>query len=292
MTRIATAVDAGLLARLLEWTRDIEDIEPHHAADGLYIGAKIRDELAAPDDEAVFLVGLVITFWFWFDDRSDRFLCGPDTWDALIALGLDPQHKTLDRSPEVDFFVRLTAALRARAGRPAELRWWLRCSANVFLAMYAEEKMSRAGEAATYAVALEVGADSTGLTSIVSAANLAYRMDRAARSEDWQLARVERYMCLSQRLQNDLYSAEKERREGHAGRVSNIVLLLEGLLSPAQARAFAEAQRVGYEQMFHRAIDALGPGDGFGRLIRDGMGNIRRWYEASPVRYAAEGGVR
>lgn len=290
--RIADAVDPTVLARILEWTRGFADIEDHHAADGLYIGAACRDDRRPRDPEAEFLVGLVITFWFWFDDRSDRFLCGADTWDRLIAMGEDPAFTTDDPAPEIDFFRRLSDTLRARAFGPGPHRWWLARSADVFRAMYAEEEMSRAGAAMSFAEALEIGADSTGLTSIVSAANIAHGMDRAARGDDMRLARVERHMCLSQRLLNDLYSAEKERREGHAGRVSNIVLLLERTMAPAEARAFAEALRRGQERLMLRAIDRLPAGDEFGALIRDGMGNIRRWYEALPRRYEAEGGPR
>jgi hypothetical protein len=157
--------------------------------------------------------------------------------------------------------------------------------------MDAEEKMSRAGVASSYAEALEFGGDSTALTSIISAANLAHHMDRPARASDQRLVCVERYMCLSQRLLNDLNSAEKERLEGHAGRVSNIVLLLETSMSPAQARAFAEAQRSGYERLMLQYIDMLGPSDGFGRLIHDGMRNTFRWYDAAPVRYETQGGA-
>lgn len=289
---IADAVDPTVLARLLAWTRGIEDIEDHHAADGLYIGAACRDDRRPRDPEAEFLVGLVITFWFWFDDRSDRFLCSAETWAELIAMGEDPAHCSADPAPEIDFFRRLSAALRAHARGPGGHRWWLARSADVFRAMYAEEQMSRAGEALSFVEALEIGADSTGLTSIISAANLAHGMDRAARGDDMRLARAERHMCLSQRLLNDLRSAEKERREGHAGRVSNIVLLLERTMPPAQARAFAEALRRGQERLMLQAIDRLPAGDGFGALIRDGMSNIRRWYEAMPLRYAAQGAPR
>ena len=184
MTRIAAAVDPTLLGRLLEWTQEFADIEAHHAADGLYIGAACRHDGLPEDPEAVFLFGLVITFWFWFDDRSDRFLCGPETWDALVALGDDPTYPvTIDR-PELRFFQRLGEALRRRAGDPAEHRWWMARSADVFRAMYAEEKMSRAGLGLSYAESLEIGADSTGLTSIISAADLAHGMNRAARGAD------------------------------------------------------------------------------------------------------------
>lgn len=290
--RIADAVDPTVLARLLAWTRGVADLEEHHAADGLYIGAACRADGRPRDPEAEFLVGLVITFWFWFDDRSDRFLCGPATWDDLIAMGEDPAFTSHDPAPEVAFFRRLSAELRARARAPGEHRWWLARSADVFRAMYAEERMSRAGEVASFAEALEIGADSTGLTSIVSSANLAHGMDRAARADDMRLARVERHMCLSQRLLNDLQSAEKERREGHAGRVSNVVLLLERSMAPAAARAFAESLRRGQERLMLQAIERLPAGDGFGALIRDGMSNIRRWYAAMPARYAAEGDPR
>lgn len=290
MTKIAAAVDPALLERMLAWTRGFADFEPHHAADGLFIGAACRHGALPPDPEAAFLVGLVNTFWFWFDDRADRFRCGPETWDALLAFTADPTRELAD-APELRFFQRMSAALQDRAQDPAEHRWWLACSADTLRATYAEWRMTRAGRVASYADALEIGGDSTNLTSVVSAANLAYGMNRPARAADQRLARAERYMCLSQRLLNDLFSVEKERREGHAGRVSNIVLLLETWMPPAEARAFVAAQQRAYEDMMLQSLELLGPDDEFGRLIGEFVRAIPGWYEAGPVRYELEGGA-
>ncbi|UQA56523.1 terpene synthase family protein [Polyangium aurulentum] len=293
MTRVAAAVDPVVLERILRWAKGIEDFEEHHAHDGVFLGSAFRHDGLPENADADFLVGLCVTFWFWFDDRSDRFRCDADTYDTLIALGSDPSHRTTKRAPEIAFFERLGDEVKQRCGSAAEHAWWLMGSAIVFRGMLAERVMSRAGAAPSYAEALEAGADSSTLPSILPAANVAHRMDRAARASDQRLARAERYMCLSQRLLNDLVSADKERREGHAGRVSNIALLLEGSMSRGAARAFVEAQLHGYERLMSHELDLLGPGDDFARLIRHSIRNIRRWYALGPARYGsgAEGGA-
>lgn len=287
---ISAAVDPALLERMLVWTGDLP-VATHHAADGLFIGSACRHDGLPRDPEADLLVGLGTMFWFWFDDRSDHFLVDPATWDVLLSA--DPTAVSVDSAgswaPELRFFLRLSEAVRRRALDDTEHRWWVDRSVDVFRSMHVEQRLSRAGGVPSYAESLEAGADSTALTSILAAANVAHAMPRAARGADQVLARVERYFCLSQRLLNDLNSAEKERREGPAGRVSNIVLLLEASMSPSRARAFAEAERRAYERLMLEAITSLGPDDEFGRLIHHCMHNIRRWYAAEPVRYETEG---
>ncbi len=292
MSKIVERVDPELLARLVDWASDFPDFAVHHAADGLYIAQECRAPGLPDDREAVFLVALVITFWFWFDDRSDKFLRDAETpvdWPALLALADDPSRVHAEvATHEERYFLRMSAALAARARRPAEHHFWVRYSVRVFQAMYNEELASRSNQAPSYAEALENGGDSTTLISIMSSAYLAYGLDRPARDGDLRVALMERYMLLSQRLLNDLYSAEKERREGSDGRPSNLILMLEKLLPREQARAFAQAQFAGYERLMWHNIALLGPDDWFGRITETTMHCIRRWYETGPLRYTEE----
>lgn len=292
MSKIVAKVDAQLLARITAWAAEFPDFAVHHAADGLYIAQECRAEGLPDDREAVFLVALVITYWFWFDDRSDKFLrdeATPIDWPRLLALADDPDDtQCRGDTPEERYFQRMSAALQARARRPEEHRFWVRYSVRVIRAMYNEEVVSRSGEVPAFVECLENGGDSTTLISIMSSAYLAHGLDRPARDGDIRLALVERYMLLSQRLLNDLYSAEKERRELAGGRPSNLVLMLEKLVSREQARDFCEAQRRGYERLMQHNIDLLGPDDWFGRMTRTTMECIRRWYETGPLRYSEE----
>lgn len=291
MSRIAARVDQELLARLMAWAAEFEDFAVHHAADGLYIAQECRPADLPEDREAVLLVAVVIAFWFWFDDRSDTFLReqqSPVDWEALFAFADDPLRGRGGDTPEERYFRRMSAALAARAGSPAEHRCWALHSVRVIRAMHAEELVSRRGHAPSFVECLENGGYSTTLMSITSSGYLAYGMDRPARDDDARLADVERHMLLSQRLLNDLYSAEKERKEGQAGRPSNLVLMMERLLPRASARAFVEEQRRGYEAMMDADIELLGPDDRFGRMISTTMQCIRRWYDIGPLRYTGE----
>ena len=290
MSRIAAAVDQVLLHRITAWAADIEDFAVHHAADGLYVAEACVDP-EVDGREEVFAIALVSAFWFWFDDRSDKFLRAertPVDWDTLIAYGEDAPPAVLGDTPEVRFFQRLCDLLRPLAGRPDEHLWFRVGSAKVFRAMYAEERMSRDAEARSLVECIETGAHSTTLPSILTAAYLVRRLDRPRRHGDPRIGNVERYLYLSQRLLNDLVSAEKERREGHAGRVSNAVLLLERELPPAQARAFVEAQRQGYERLLQHDLDRLGTRDPFAATLSRLVRCIQRWYATGPLRFETD----
>ena len=285
---ITARVDPELLARIVDWAAEFVDFEVHHAADGLYIAQECRFEGLPEDREAVFLIALVITFWFWFDDRSDKFLRERETpidWEALFAFAVDPLRGRGGDTPEERYFRRMSAALAARAGHPDEHRWWAAHSVRVLQAMHAEELVSRSGRVPSFAECLENGGDSTTLMSIMSSGYLAYGMNRPARHGDVRLANVERYMLLSQRLLNDLYSAEKERKETDLGRPSNLVLMMERLLPPPVARAFVEDQRRGYERLMTDNLEQLGPQDPFAKMTETTMQCIHRWYRLGPDRY-------
>ena len=286
MSKIAARVDPALLARMMAWAHDFPDFAEHHAADGLYIAGAFVE----PTDtrEQLFVVALVVAFWFWFDDRSDAFLRAPQSpvdWDTLIAFGADPPPEAPGATPEVRFFQRLGDLLAPLAAHPEEHRWWRVGSATVFQAMAAEEQMSRRGAARSFAECVETGAYSTTLPSMFTAAQLVRGMNRPARHDDPRIGDIERYLYLSQRLLNDLQSVEKERDEGHSGRVSNAVLLLESELQPARARAFVEAQQRGYERLLAHNLERLGPGDAFAAMITRFMQCIRDWYDAGPLRF-------
>jgi hypothetical protein len=285
MSRIAARVDPALLARIMAWVEEFSDFEVHHAADGLYVAEACVVER---DPEVLLPIALVSAFWFWFDDRSDKSLRADHTpvdWDALIGFEQEPAPPPRGDTPEVRCFQRLSDLLAPLAARPEDHREWRVGSALVFRAMRAEEQMSRGGAARSLVECIETGAHSTTLASILPAAYLARRMDRPARHADPRVAAVERYLYLSQRLLNDLHSAEKERREGHEGRVSNSVLLLERDLPRATAREFVERQRRGYERLLFDHLDRLGPDDPFAATITRLVHCIRGWYQAGPHRF-------
>lgn len=293
MSKVAARVDPVLLARILAWAADFDDFAVHHAADGLYVAEACVDR--AEQRDQVLAIALVSAFWFWFDDRSDKFLReqqSPVDWDTLTAFerdepppGLAASPGGLGGTPEVRYFQRLCDLLAPLAAHPEEHRWWRVGSVMVFRAMAAEELMSRGGAARSLAECMETGAHSTTLPSILTAAHLVRGMNRPSRHADPRVGDIERYLYLSQRLLNDLNSAEKERREGHSGRVSNSVLLLENDMPPERARAFIEAQRRGYERLLIHNLERLGPEDAFAAMISRLVQRINGWYAAGPLRF-------
>jgi transcriptional regulator with XRE-family HTH domain len=289
MSSVAMNVDPAVLQRIIDWAADIDDFERHHAADGLFIAHGCRIAELQEDPEADFLKAIALAFWFWFDDRSDRSLCrehSPIDWEALYAFSRDTLRGRGGSTPEERYFSRMSAALMARAEHPDEHRFWALHTVRSLHGMHAEELASRAGQAPSFVECLESGAESSTMTSFMAAAYLAHGMNRPARHGDIALGNVERFMELLQRAGNDLYSADKERREGHAGRPSNLVLRMEQHLAPCEARAFVEEQRRGYERLMEYNLDLLGPDDPFARIHRATLASIRRWYALGPTRYS------
>lgn len=287
MSRITAHVNPELHARVLEWAREVPDFAAHHAADGLYVAEACRCQVPI-DREGVLLIALVASFWFWFDDRCDRFACDDATLRELVALGEDPQTRSERDAPELACFRRLGEAIAARARRPEEHRFWLAQSAVTFRAMAAEQELMRRGAALSYTEALALGADSTCLPSIIGAADIAHGLDRPARAADLRLGRVEHHLYAAQRLLNDFYSAEKERAEG---RLLNLVLVMEQHTDRARARAFVGAQWRSHERLMLAAIAALGPGDPFAAIIESVTREISRWYRIGPSRFDADGPI-
>src|SRR5215468_817953 len=99
-SHIARAVNPRILDRIMEWAKEFDDFEQHHAVDGLYVAAGCNDEAAHISEDDLFLSALCVAFWVWFDDRSDKYLSDertPVDWNTLIDVAegkLLPSHPT------------------------------------------------------------------------------------------------------------------------------------------------------------------------------------------------------
>lgn len=288
MGSISGDVDQQLLASMMSWAEATPDFEVHHAADGLYIA---RSAMLDPRQERETLIAALNTsFTFWIDDRSDKHLqrsASPVDWNTLLAFtdgDLRMGEPSRD-SPEVRFLTRVAALMAERAHTPADYVFWRTTMGTVLRAMQFEEGVSRGGTPPSYAEYAEAGAASIAMCGVVAGLYVTNGISRSARFGDPWLEKLERYLGMSQRLMNDLFSAEKERRESTSGCVCNSVLLLERYMSSEQARSFVQEQTRGYDSLVEQCIVALGEEDPVVRMIRPMLRCIHEWYGKAPLRY-------
>ncbi len=248
MGSLSKHVDQTLLSSMMSWTDGTVDFETHHAADGLYIA---HSGMFDPSRSADMLAAALNTsFTFWIDDRSDKglALATPQVdWKTLLAFTdnrFQPDGLNTD-NPELSFLSRIGALLSARAPTPGDYTFWRTTMGTVLRGMEFEERVSRGGTPPSYAEYLEAGAASIAMWAVLAGLYITNGISRAARFGDPWLEKLERYLGMSQRLMNDLFSAEKERKESKSGCVCNSVFLLERHMPSAQARLLSSSRLVG-----------------------------------------------
>ncbi|MEZ4294979.1 MAG: terpene synthase family protein [Polyangiaceae bacterium] len=291
MTAISTQVDRDMLQRMMSWGADLADFEEHHAADGLYIARSAMLDPSKTDD--LYLAALNTSFTFWIDDRSDKSLSqtsSPVDWDSLLSVTSGRESpesaSAAGGSSEMRFLCNLAEQMRSRTGgRSADYIFWRSSVDTVLRGMRFEEQTSRGSAPPSYSEYVEAGAASIAIWTVLAGLYIVNDLSRSARFGDPWLEKMERCLGMSQRLMNDLFSAEKERREAGSGCVCNSVLLLEGVMDPQQARRFVDEQVKGYDRLIRQCLTALGPEDPYARMVIPMLTCIDEWYGKAPVRY-------
>lgn len=260
-----------------------------HLRDGLYVALGTCKPDSA--DDSVFLVALDIAFWYWIDDQSDQSLMKSQSsvhWDSLLTI-LSPDVETaagVDSQSDEIFLTGLKQMVANASPTNDDLRYWCATAASTLRSMRFEEEVSRGLRlAGSFVECLENGTNSISVLNILATVMIAQNTSRAAIWYDDRSTRLERIFASLQRLTNDLFSAEKERKEGHAGRLSNSVLFLEKLYGQDLAFSFVKACRSGYRDLLESELDALGPQNPIGVVCRRMHHCIDRYYEDRPVRY-------
>lgn len=274
------------LERLVTWGAGVPNFERHHAADGLFVALGCCDEVSRANPDHLFLMALNITFWFWVDDRSDKYLnaSSPEVnWPNLIAIA--EERRAERQSAEEAYLSELADGMRKRCQFDGDFERWRNTAATSLGGMEWEEKISRKGVSPSYAESVEYGAASVTIINIMHGAYIVNATPRAARHADERLLQLERYVGMFQRLINDLYSVEKERKEGPKGRVSNAVIVMEQAMARTDARHFVEEQAKGYRRLINERLAELGPTDPAARMTKNMLHAIDAYYEHAPVRY-------
>lgn len=276
------ALNNQVLCDVIEWGAGLEGFSAGHAIDAMILaqgyvegfedgqGRRVRG-VGAWDDDNVRLLAMDIAWLFWLDDRYDS---------GAMAAPRRPLRALTEPG-----FLRLLPAFARATSDEASLSLWID-EADFVMYGYGEDHLfSRGDRSWTYAEYIENGEASVGVRHCMATISLLFGHDMAARAKEARFQRMLRHLCLAMRLQNDLISAGKERAEGDR---ANAVFFMEALTSRADAIAFIAEQQRGYERLLARDIEALGPGDPFGRIAEVMLAMTARFYSLSRERYAVK----
>jgi hypothetical protein len=276
--------EAGLERRLQEhlaaWGRSLPEFSSSHAVLGAFFGSRYLGEQV--DEERAFLLGLLFSFWFWLDDRSDGHLEVPVVgWEALLAVVREKPGQDSRNTPEGDFWCSLSQRMRLQASDPADYLWWRATAASSISAFAQEEWISISGQKPGYGEYLAVATASTTVENLVAGASLLGGLGLGARHREPLVAQALHYLCTVARLENDLHGHVRERKEGS---LANAVLLLEHLMPLEQAAAFITAQLQDYKMLLGGALAELGAEDPFTVLAHNILACHASFYESLKVR--------
>jgi hypothetical protein len=274
-------------ARIAEWTAWVPDFEPSYAHIGLFTARHYLGR-AAQDEERLFWLALVIVYWLWVDDRSDGRLSEQTTdWAHLVRVLEGGSAIPSAPVPELDFLLRVERGLGPLAQSSADVEAWRLSAARVLDALRREEEASRQRRLVAYAEYLEVGGRSIAVGNMAAAAALLLGLPLARLRADFRVHEVERHFCAAARLENDLFSEQRDRREGGT---ANALLILEAWMG-GSGRGFITSELGAYRRLLEEALAALGLEHAFGRLIRRAVAGHAAVYETfAGVRYASDHG--
>jgi len=276
-------------ARLGEWTAWVPEFRRPHRLIGLFTARHYLGP-AAQDEEHLFWLSLVIGYWVWVDDRSDQRLDEQTAdWAHLVEVLERRSAPPEAPAPELDFLLRVERGLSPLARDPADLEGFRLSAARVLDALRCEEEASRQRRLMAYAEYLEVGRHSIAVLNMAVTAALLLDLGLAERRADPRVTEGERFFCTVARLENDLFSEQRDRSEGGT---ANALLILETWL-PRSARGFIESELEAYRRLFDQALAALGPEDAWGQLLRRAMAGHAAVYSTfGGGRYAPGGSPR
>jgi hypothetical protein len=281
-----------ILQELVAWGHGLQGFKESHAIDGLTMAQGyvegVADEQgrwvsgigpAVGGERTMFLIALDLSWLLWLDDRFDNHASSvqPTDWQALLRSATAPP-----TTPESEAFYQVRTRMAKESLRASDYKLWLDSALALFEAYHENELLARGDRAWGYAEYLDNEEIGVGMPHLVATISLVCDYRFADRLTDPQYTRVVRSLALTTRLQNDLASLQKERRDGD---LANAVLLMERFVNPEQAWAFALAERQSHERLLHRDLDALPPHDPLPRLARIIVASTERYYRIPRERY-------
>jgi hypothetical protein len=283
--------DERVLDGTWEWGRELPGFSRMHALHAVRLTDAFAGGLQGPegewvaglgvDERAVELAALDLACVLWVDDWFDARGSPsgePEGWEELA----EALQGGAAVPPGLLGLSRLAARFRAAAHHPEDYRLWSETLLDVLRASHEDRLVSRGERSWSWGEYLENGEHNIAVAHTVFALSLAYGLGLAAMAGEPRFRRALRALCLATRLRNDLASAEKERREGNR---ANGLFVLECTLTPEQAFAFVDAERLGYERMLARELAGFEPSHPFPVIARVMTAAVERFYQIPNSRY-------
>lgn len=279
-----------MLFDLLAWSRGIKGFKHEHATEALHGCSLFLSGVADGHGRMIQGVGdqnrqaaytfiLDMAMLFWLDDCFDEQLLEPHELDAVgeVLSGTGPAG-----TAEAERYQELLAMLAAQAPSDADVALVREYGVAYYRALQAEALLSSGKREMSYAEYLENGIDSIAFMRVLASLSTLWGLDMPARRECPRFLRFLRHLCIVGRLQNDLHTLDKDRREGCA---ANAVVVVERFMPGASAFAFVEEELRGYERLLDKDMDEMERDDPFLRLAQIFRRVRELYYGTSRQRY-------
>lgn len=268
-------LDEAIFAEVNAWGRHLHGFKAEHTRNALIVAQGYIEGATGSDGQRVegigdgdrrklclFATDLAWTFWQdeTFDSRAPDERSLLDVEAVVRAIRGEPA-----LTEEAQGFVWLRRAFADYARHEADYLLWQETAAAAVLSWSIEERLSKGLSGMSYSEYVENGFNSTAVPHLVATASLLHGFGLARRNAEETVRRLVRNLSISCRLHNDLFSVDKERREGC---LANAVLLLEKMAPGAPWQAFVADDLKGYDRMIDSDAASLGPIDPFARLAK------------------------
>ncbi|NRP75485.1 hypothetical protein ILFOPFJJ_06408 [Ensifer psoraleae] len=279
-----------LLSDLLAWGHGLKGFKREHASEALHGGSlflmgvedkygRMIQGIGTQNKQAGHAFILDMAMLFWLDDCFDEQILEQHELDAIgeVLSGKSPASTV-----EAERYLALLDLLAAQAGSDADFALVRESGTAYYRALQAEAHLSSGKREMSYAEYLDNGIDSIAFMRVLASLSALWGLDISVRRECPHFLRFLRHLCLVGRLQNDLHSLNKDRREACA---ANAVLVVERFLPGAPALAFVEEELRGYERLLDKDMEDLAPDDPFRRLAEIFRRMRELYYSTSRERY-------
>jgi len=276
-------MDQSVIDLLLLQIGDLPDLKRSQAREAIVLANGYLPGLEA--SSARDLLAWDLTLLFWLDDRSDLQTDGLPTSVQWVPLLWMLDHDLHATTPESAAFVRLRERLDAHTRARASLKLWSSTAAQTFRSWAREAQHSAGLRPLTYLQYLENGISSSAVPHILAtlALLLPLKLNLTQRLQDHRAHPIVRNLALASRLENDLFSIDKERLEGCQ---ANAVLLLEQEMEPAQACAVVQTHLAVCRKELKNQLAELPAGDPIAGLVHGMIDAHRDWYLGASQRYS------
>jgi hypothetical protein len=266
-------LDQGVLEEVMRWGQALDGFNRTHASNALTIvqgyvngvegeDGRFVEGFGSGEHRKLCLFAIDVAWIFWLDDLFDspRQPGRPPIDIESILRAIHGEPTTL----ESEGFHALRERF-AHLSSTDDHGLWQDTASRTVVAWRLEQELSHKRARLSYSEYLENGINSTAVPHMMTTASMLYGFGLGSRLGEEAVQRLVRHLSISSRLNNDLCSVEKERREGS---LANAVLLLAEKLPVEQAREFVVEDLQGFERMLRADIAMLDAGDPIARMGR------------------------